>query len=164
MRKITLKNSKTIKTLQKTLQILENRDYEKAKTNAFFKELTKDHEEPDNTPELNIAIKDSIQSGQANVGVIDTIDSSDLNIEMLEKFSKEVVENTVNIKNHTNTIRIIDGNNNLVVFKGVIKQPYRSANDIRCKLLVNHKEYPESKVTYQRIIDFMKGTCVILNN
>ena len=83
---------------------------------------------------------------------------------ILDSFSKKVIENTKKLDNHKNTIRLIDGNNNLIVFKGDISQPFKSIDDITCQLFVNHKELENTTEIYKEIINNLKGTCIILNN
>ena len=118
-KKFNLSKSTAINSLKESIKILENRDYSKARKNVFFERLQKNTKETDIYPNL--------------------ISSDKLTPEILDSFSKKVIENTKKLDNHKNTIRLIDGNNNLIVFKGDISQPFKSIDDITCQLFVNHK-------------------------
>lgn len=88
---------------------------------------------------------------------------SALSPELFNKFVQSVKESTMKLDTKGNVVRIIDDANNLIVFKGQMKQPFRTVNDIYCQLFVNDKEINPCDENYKKIIEYIRGDVIIVS-
>ena len=143
----------------------------KIKKTIFFKESTFE------TPlETDARINGAKQKNQSEaISLLDSlphtkqskniskIKKSALSPELFNKFVQSVKESTMKLNTKGNVVRIIDDANNLIVFKGQMKQPFRSINDIYCQLFVNDKEISPCDENYKKIIEYIRGDVIIVS-
>lgn len=109
-----------------------------------------------------ISLLDSLPHTKQSKNISKTKKSA-LSPELFNTFVKTVMDSTMKLDTKGNIVRIIDDANNLIVFKGQMKQPFRSVNDIYCQLFVNDKELKPCKENYEKIIDYIRGDVIIVS-
>lgn len=143
-KKFSLSDTKVIKNLEKTLQDFHNPDCSQMKIFPFFTDYS-DTAAVESSPE----------------DIIECLEASQLNLETLIKYERYVKDATLSFSKD-NKIRIIDDANNLIILQGAIRQPFKSEEDIFCRVTVNHKVTSSSREIYENIISHLKGNCLIL--
>ena len=139
-------NKRTIERLEQAVNVLNGTDTEHLKSNALFNEIY--------TNDIDV-----LKKGKQ----IDKISKSDLSVETFNKFVATVRTSTLRFDTSNNIIRIIDDANNLLVFKGQMKQPFRDSRDVYCQISMNNKEIPCTDDCFAKIINSLKGNVFILS-
>lgn len=139
-------NEETIKRLEEAVNVLNGTDTEHLKTNALFNEIYSN----------NVKF---LKKGKQ----VSKIKQSELSIEVFNKFVTSVRTSTLRFDTTNNIIRIIDDANNLLVFKGQMKQPFRDSRDVYCQVSMNNQEVPCTKDYFEKIIQSLKGDILILS-
>lgn len=139
-------NEGTIKRLEEAVNVLNGTDTEHLKTNALFNEIYSN----------NVKF---LKKGKQ----VSKIKQSELSIEVFNKFVTSVRTSTLRFDTTNNIIRIIDDANNLLVFKGQMKQPFRDSRDVYCQVSMNNQEVPCTKDCFEKIIQSLKGDILILS-
>lgn len=139
-------NESTIKRLEQAVNVLNGTDTEHLRSNALFDEIYANNIE---------ALKKGKQ--------INKISKAELSVETFNKFVTTVRTSTLRFDTTNNIIRIIDDANNLLVFKGQMKQPFRDSRDVYCQISMNNKEIPCNDDCFTKIINSLKGNIFILS-
>ena len=143
----------------------------KIKKTIFFKESTFEtpletdtriNGEKQKNQSKAISLLDSLPHTKQSKNINKTKKSS-LSPELFNSFVQSVKESTMKLDTKGNVVRIIDDANNLIVFKGQMKQPFKSVNDIYCQLFVNDKEISPCNENYKKIIEYIRGDVIIVS-
>lgn len=137
----------TIKRLEQAINVLNGDDTEHLRSNILFEETTIEQISVLYDPEIENTTK--------------KLSKSELNVELLQKFVTIVRRATLQFNSKKNIIRLIDDANNLYVFQGQIRQPYKDARDIYCKISVNNKEIPCTDEALAKIVEVVRGNVTV---